>query len=175
MSSPGNEPISRSTRLPLPTSSELQSQQKHWQWGSFLIGMGLGGFFDGIVFHQILQWHDLLSSVYPPHEMDNMRLNMWADGWFHAVTWLMTLTGIVLVWRGTRRAHAGWPTRPFAGYALMGWGVFNLLEGLINHQLLGIHHVRPGPYQLPYDLALLLWGAVTLLGGFTLRRAKEFS
>ncbi|MCK1539441.1 DUF2243 domain-containing protein, partial [Bradyrhizobium sp. 176] len=26
-----------------------------------LLGLGLGGFFDGIVFHQLLQWHHMLS------------------------------------------------------------------------------------------------------------------
>jgi uncharacterized membrane protein len=28
-------------------------------------GLGLGGFFDGIVLHQLLQWHHMLSSWYP--------------------------------------------------------------------------------------------------------------
>ncbi|HEU5099504.1 MAG TPA: DUF2243 domain-containing protein [Roseiflexaceae bacterium] len=31
------------------------------------LGLGLGGFFDGIVFHQILRWHHMLTSAgYPP-------------------------------------------------------------------------------------------------------------
>ncbi|MFB2922435.1 DUF2243 domain-containing protein [Aerosakkonema funiforme] len=29
------------------------------------IGMGAAGFFDGIVFHQILQWHHMLTNVLP--------------------------------------------------------------------------------------------------------------
>jgi uncharacterized membrane protein len=33
--------------------------------GSVLLGLGLGGFFDGIVLHQILQWHHMLSAVKP--------------------------------------------------------------------------------------------------------------
>ena len=28
----------------------------------FLLGLGLGGFFDGIVLHQLLQWHHMASS-----------------------------------------------------------------------------------------------------------------
>ena len=32
-----------------------------------LFGLGLGGFFDGIVLHQVLQWHHMLTSAgYPP-------------------------------------------------------------------------------------------------------------
>ena len=49
-----------------------------------LIGLGLGGFVDGIVLHQILQWHNMLSSVHPPATLPAMHLNMRADGWFHA-------------------------------------------------------------------------------------------
>jgi uncharacterized membrane protein len=32
-----------------------------------LFGLGLGGFFDGIVLHQILQWHHMVTNAgYPP-------------------------------------------------------------------------------------------------------------
>jgi uncharacterized membrane protein len=31
-----------------------------------LLGLGLGGFFDGIIWHQVLQWHHMLTSAgYP--------------------------------------------------------------------------------------------------------------
>ena len=45
-----------------------------------LIGIGMGGFVDGIVPHQIAQWHNLLSNIVPPHTMDEMRVNMTWDG-----------------------------------------------------------------------------------------------
>src|SRR5690606_13963883 len=32
---------------------------------SIVLGIGVGGFIDGIVFHQILQWHELLSNKIP--------------------------------------------------------------------------------------------------------------
>ncbi len=47
-----------------------------------LIGIGMGGFVDGIVLHQIAQWHNMLSNVVPPHTMDAMRVNMTWDGLF---------------------------------------------------------------------------------------------
>jgi Predicted membrane protein (DUF2243) len=36
-----------------------------------LIGSGMGGFVDGIMLHQMAQWHNMLSNVIPPHTMDD--------------------------------------------------------------------------------------------------------
>jgi hypothetical protein len=44
-------------------------------FGGVLLGLGLGGFFDGIVFHQLLQWHHMLSGWYPLNSIDNVKLN----------------------------------------------------------------------------------------------------
>lgn len=52
-----------------------------------------------------------------------------------------------------------------AGWMLVGWGLFNLLEGVVNHHLLGIHHVREGANQTACDLAFLVLGAALLVGG----------
>lgn len=48
---------------------------------------------------------------------------------------------------------------------LVGWGLFNLLEGVVNHHLLGIHHVREGANQTACDLGFLVLGAALLVGG----------
>ena len=56
-----------------------------------LIGIGMGGFVDGIVLHQIAEWHSMLSNIVPPHTMDTMPVNMMWDGLFHALTWIVTL------------------------------------------------------------------------------------
>jgi uncharacterized membrane protein len=34
------------------------------------IGVGMGGFVDGIVRHQLAQWHHMLSNVVPPHTLE---------------------------------------------------------------------------------------------------------
>lgn len=152
--------------------SDLASPRP-WLWGGVLLGLGLGGFFDGIVFHQILQWHNMLSARLPPDSMENMRLNMRADGLFHALTYLFTLAGLALLWQGTRGTHPAWANRPFIGTLLFGWGLFNLVEGLIDHQWLGLHHVREVPNHLAYDLAFLAWGAVILATGWALMRGDN--
>lgn len=56
-------------------------------------GLGLGGFFDGIVLHQILQWHHMLTSAgYPANTLDNLEFNIVWDGIFHASTYLFVVT-----------------------------------------------------------------------------------
>ncbi len=44
----------------------------------WLLGFALGGFFDGILLHQILQWHHLLSAL----ERRDLRFQVAADGYF---------------------------------------------------------------------------------------------
>jgi uncharacterized membrane protein len=137
-----------------------------------LIGVGMGGFVDGIVLHQIAQWHNMLSNVFPPHTMDSMRVNMTWDGLFHAVTWVVTLVGILLL-RSAAHARAPIPSlQTFAGQLVLGWGVFNLVEGVIDHQLLGIHNVREVPNYTVYNLTFLAIGGVLfILVGWLLMRA----
>lgn len=140
-----------------------------------LLGLGLGGFFDGIVLHQLLQWHHMLSVPYPPTSVDNLEINTLWDGLFHAATYLFTVTGLFLLWRAIHGSRTRWPTRLLVGALLIGWGLFNVVEGIINHQLLGIHHVRqdiaPGAGQLAWDLGFLAWGALMLIVGWLLVRS----
>ncbi|HVM24481.1 MAG TPA: DUF2243 domain-containing protein [Candidatus Limnocylindrales bacterium] len=140
--------------------------------GALLLGIGLGGFFDGIVLHQLLQWHHLIDHAgVPPDSVENLRLNILADGIFHAATYAFTVAGVLVLWSATRRRTGPWPWTVLAGGLLAGWGGFNLVEGIINHHLLGLHHVRPGEHQLLYDLGFLAWGAAMLVIGVLLLRS----
>lgn len=136
-----------------------------------LLGIGLGGFVDGIVLHQILQWHSMLSSRIPPTTLVDLKYNMIWDGLFHAVTWIVTAVGIGLLFRAGRRADAVWSGRTLLGAMLGGWGLFNLVEGIIDHQVLGIHHVHPGADQLAWDIGFLISGPVLMGIGAGLARA----
>jgi uncharacterized membrane protein len=80
-----------------------------------LLGTGLGGFVDGIVLHQILQWHNMLSSVRPPIDLIAMKYNMVWDGLFHALTWTMVSLGIWRLWAAGQRADVPWSTATFVG------------------------------------------------------------
>jgi uncharacterized membrane protein len=138
-----------------------------------LLGMGLGGFFDGILLHQILQWHSMLSSVVSPDDLVRMKYNMLFDGLFHAMTWLMTVVGLGLLWRAGKRVDVPWSTRGFVGSLALGWGLFNTVEGVIDHHLLGIHHVHPGADQLAWDLAFLAFGIFLIVVGVALIRTSS--
>ena len=140
---------------------------------ALLIGIGLGGFVDGIVLHQILQWHNMLSSVTPPTDLIAMKYNMVWDGLFHAATWIVTLVGVVLLFRAGRRDDVVWSGRIFAGTMLAGWGLFNFVEGIIDHFVLGLHHVHPGANQLAWDIGFVAIGGVGfMLAGFLLARSE---
>ena len=137
-----------------------------------LLGIGLGGFVDGIILHQILQWHHMLTSAgYPPTSVENLRLNTLWDGFFHAFTWVMTAVGLALLWRAGSRAGFIWSTNAIVGSLLIGWGLFNLVEGIVDHHILGIHHVRAGPNELLWDLGFLAIGVVLVTVGWLLLRA----
>jgi uncharacterized membrane protein len=136
-----------------------------------LLGTGLGGFVDGIVLHQILQWHNMLSSVRPPTDLVAMKYNMVWDGLFHAFTWLMTAAGVTRLWKAGQRSDVPWSTRTFVGSLALGWGLFNAIEGVIDHQLLGIHHVHPGAGQLAWDLGFIASGLLMIAAGWASIRA----
>lgn len=141
--------------------------------GALLLGAGLGGFVDGILLHQVLQWHHIASSAgVPVDTVEGLRLNTLLDGLFHAATWLLTVLGIALLWRGARRG-VRLPWSRLLGGALMGFGLFNLVEGMVNHQLLGLHHVNetaPPDQWLAWDLAFLASGLILFALGFLLSR-----
>ena len=126
-----------------------------------VLGLGLGGFADGISLHQIAQWHNMGSAKVPPVTMEAMKLNMAWDGWFHAATWVLTVVGVYLLLREARRGDPLPTARGLTWQLVLGWGVFNFVEGLIDHHLLGLHHVRDMPVHEPlYDWIFLLGGGL---------------
>ena len=132
--------------------------------GGIVLGVGLGGFADGIVLHQIAQWHNMGSAVLPPLTMEAMSHNMAWDGLFHAATWIITLLGVYMLWNAARQGTVVESAGEFTGELIFGWGAFNLVEGIIDHHLLGIHHVRDMPMHIPmYDWLFLGFGGIGLL------------
>jgi len=135
-----------------------------------MLGCGMGALFDGILLHQILQWHNMLSSVHPPVDLRSMKYNMLWDGLFHAVAWAVTATGVVWLWTAGKRPHVRWSRSALMGGVLAGWGAFNLLEGLVDHHVLSLHHVHPGRLEMAWDIGFLAWGAGMLAVGAWLSR-----
>ena len=138
-----------------------------------LLGIGMGGFFDGIVFHQLLQLHNMLSASLPKTSIPNIEINMFWDGLFHAFTWLTTAAGLALLWRAGKHAEVPWSTRTFVGSLVLGWGLFNLVEGAIDRHILQIHHVVERLGLSMFDYAFLASGVLFILIGTSLIRAGK--
>ena len=139
-----------------------------------LIGIGMGGFIDGIVMHQILQLHNMLSAKLPPDDLVATKTNMVWDGYFHLGVWIVTAFGVAALFRVAREPGVLWSGKALFGAALAGWGLFNLVEGIIDHQVLGLHHVvERATNKLPYDLAFLASGVIFMAVGALLIRSAS--
>jgi uncharacterized membrane protein len=165
------------------SASEADSSKASIRAPGVLLGLGLGGFLDGILLHQVLQWHHMLSSTdsdnvgiptYPVDTVSGLQMNTLWDGLFHTFTWLCVLGGLGLLYARVVEARGRvWRSGVLWGWVLVGWGAFNLVEGVIDHHLLAIHHVRPGPSQLAWDLGFLALGALLCALGWLIQRRSE--
>ena len=161
-------------REPAVSAGSARPRGRTWVAG-VLLGVGLGGFVDGIVLHQILQWHHMLSSTdrYPTSTVAGLETNTLWDGLFHASTWVAVAAGVWLLWRRTGDWSWARSGRERLGWMFVGWGLFNLIEGLVDHHLIGIHHVRETGNQTAWDLAFLAFGALLVGAGWLLTRADR--
>jgi uncharacterized membrane protein len=107
-----------------------------------LIGIGLGGFLDGIVLHQILQWHNMMSNRVPVEDLISAKQNMVWDGYFHLGVWIVSVWGIIALFQAGRREDVVWSGRIFTGSWLLGWGLFNIVESVVDHYILRLHNVH---------------------------------
>ena len=82
--------------------------------------------------------------------------------------WLTTAAGIALLWRAGQRPDVPWSTRTMLGGLALGWGLFNLVEGVIDHHILHIHHVTETENHLVWDLAFLASGVALIAVGLAL-------
>lgn len=134
------------------------------------IGMGMGGFVDGILFHQIFQFHNMLSAKIPTDTLVGAKVNMVWDGLFHSLVWLATAVGIWLLWKALTRPGAVFSGKALIGSMLMGWGLFNVVEGTINHHILNLHHVYQLMGQSIWDYVFLVWGVLMITIGWSVRK-----
>lgn len=131
-----------------------------------LLGLGQAGFFDGIVFHQLLQWHHMFTNVETSNTVSGLELNTLGDGLFHLVDWLFTLAGLIVLWLAVSRERVALSTSVLIGAFCIGAGMFNITEGILSHHILQIHHVKPGSHQLIWDLSFIGAGIVSAITGW---------
>ncbi len=103
-----------------------------------MVGVGTGALLDGVVLHQLLQWHHLLSLKTPVTTVGGLERNTLADGIFHITFLVVLLVGIALL------VGAPIEPRPLVALGLVGWGVFHVIDQLVFHLALQAHHIREG-------------------------------
>ena len=137
------------------------------------LGFGLGGFFDGILLHQILQWHHLLSGIEAGGR--DLRWLVLGDGLFHLVMYLVTLAGLFLLWRNRRQAVAAGAGRRLAAAALAGFGIWHMADGLLSHWIFGLHRIRMDVTDpLAWDLCwFAVFGLAPAVAGWWIARSGE--
>ncbi|RAK52990.1 DUF2243 domain-containing protein [Phenylobacterium deserti] len=133
-------------------------------WAGWLVGFAFGGFFDGILLHQVLQWHHLLSLV-----GGDLRVQMAADGYFHILMYVLAVVGLWGLFRPGGRTLSG--RRLLVGM-LFGFALWQAVDAVLFHWVLGIHRVRVDrPDPLMWDLGwLTVFGLLPLLAALALRR-----
>jgi uncharacterized membrane protein len=135
-----------------------------------LIGVGLGAWLDVIVFHDLLQWHHLISGPVSMRTLHGLQRNVRADGIFLACSWAVVAAGVALLWRAAR-ARADVPVAAAsAGLVLLGWGLFNVLDEALFHLALGLHHIRQGHSHVGYDAPYGAVALIQVLAGASLAR-----
>lgn len=140
-----------------------------WVRWSVVLGFALGGFFDGILLHQILQWHHLLSLV---SGVQTLRAQVLWDGYFHALMYVLASLALWRLWRARRQAD-DLPDQAFVGALLIGFGLWHIVDSVLSHWVLGIHRIRLDSAN-PLFWDLIWFGAFGLLplsmGGLLLRK-----
>lgn len=138
-----------------------------------LLGLGQAGFFDGIFFHQLLQWHHMFTNIESSSTVAGLELNTLGDGIFHVVDWLLTIAGIIVLWNAVKRPNTILSTSTLIGSFCIGAGLFNVVEGILSHHVFQIHHVKPGVHQLAWDLGFIGAGCLSIVIGWIILRRYQ--
>lgn len=139
-------------------------------WACSLLGFSLAGFFDGILLHQILQWHHLLIALEGAAFAD-MRVQILADGLFHLFMYVLAFVGLWLLWRARSEFVQPCADKPALAYSLIGFGTWHVIDAFVVHWMLGFHRIRmDADNLLLWDLIwLVLFGVIPLAVGWMMR------
>lgn len=111
---------------------------------AIVAGLGFSGVLDVLVLHHVLQLHHLVSARVDPGTVSGLRTNVLADGLFTLAMLGIMLVGLGWVWRVDRRTASPLSLAPLSSAGLVGIGLFDLIDVLVNHYLLGLHHATHG-------------------------------
>ena len=155
-------------------TTNINSNRRPLIIAGILLGLGQGGFFDGIFFHQLLQWHHMFTNIESSNTVAGLELNTLGDGLFHVFDWIMTLAGIIALWIAVKN-NVILSTSVLIGAFCIGAGMFNIVEGILSHHVLQIHHVKPGEHQLAWDLGFIGAGILSVIVGWLILNRDRLS
>lgn len=146
------------------------------RWAGYLLGFSLGGFFDGILLHQILQWHHLLLGLERPPFQD-IKVQILADGLFHILMYFIALAGLWLLWKARREIAALSTDRVLIGNVFIGFGSWHIVDGILSHWILGIHRIRMDTENMLFwDLLwFFVFGVAFAAIGWLVRKKSRFA
>ncbi|WP_306211685.1 DUF2243 domain-containing protein [Actinoplanes sp. RD1] len=124
-----------------------------------LLGLGVAGFVDETVFHQLLHWHHFYDKSTPA-------AGLVSDGIFHAFSWFSTIAALFLL--ADLRRRAAFERLSWWGGLLAGAGAFQLYDGTVQHKLLRLHQIRYHVDLTPYDWTWNVIAVALLLAGVAL-------
>lgn len=135
-------------------------------WSGILFGLGAVAFFDEVVFHQLLHWHHF-------YDKSTTSIGLVSDGLFHAFSWFATVIALFIV-ADLRRRNV-WNKKRWFGAEILGAGVFQLYDGIIQHKFMKIHQIRYVVEVIYYDI---VWNVVAvimiMIGLFVLKKNPGF-
>src|ERR1700712_4468004 len=151
------------------TNSSVTGRANAHPFAAGILGFAFGGFFDGILLHQVLQWHHFLSLVQGEAYRD-LRVQVLADGLFHIAVYVIALIGLMLLWR---RGQSRPADRILLGWAVLGFSAWQFVDVVLVHWVIGIHRIRVGvPNPLLWDIGwLAAFGFTSLVLGLWILRA----
>src|SRR3954447_8132682 len=155
----------------LQTSTAAHDRRR--AWGAFVLGIALGGLFDGILLHQVLQWHHLLSLV-GDETLKDIRTQVLADGLFHVLMYIIGCVGLWLLWSGGT-STASTRSSVLMGMTLLGFGVWQIIDVVFFHWILRIHRIRVDVASpLPWDIGwMIVFGLPALALGYWLLASRR--
>lgn len=155
--------------------SEINASKVKPIRAGIVIGVGLGGLVDSFLLHMILQWHHMLSNLIPADSIENMHRLMTADGFFDAFNFFVILIGVLLFRNAAAKNRPVPSVVAFLGQMIFGWGLFNTIEGIVDHHLLRLHYVRQVPEYAVYNWTFLIVAGLgfLVLGWFLMRSGKN--
>lgn len=156
--------------LPAHSRGSVESRRSALLSG-FLLGVGVVGFIDETVFHQLLQWHTFYWAT-------SQHGRVLSDGLFHAFSTSLLIWGAVRLWRD-RKSWTPVRSRQIAAAALIGGGLFNFYDGVVQHVIFHLHLVNekicPHPQannsvttchrDIPFEVVWIFAGAGLTIAG----------